>query len=110
MKETMKKEGVGGAIILHEPGFSEFYNCFDPTYSCMNRQKDGSIRIKTNYNGWTQEKKIKDIRNTANYVHHMCHNLGESFIRFKKVDELLKSKFDINHYGMGSSYHNEQNN
>lgn len=32
--DVMKKHDIGGVVVLHTPGFSEFKSYIDPSYSC----------------------------------------------------------------------------
>ncbi|MCP1384860.1 hypothetical protein [Runella salmonicolor] len=69
IKDILQKEDLGGMVVLHTPGYSEYLLNLTPSYSCLKVEKD-QIRVLsklTDYDG-DQKQQIQHQANTANML------------------------------------------
>lgn len=108
IKAILDQYDIAGAVILHTPGFTEYLNKIDPSYSCAKMDGD-AFRIKNTHIKDEEEKK-KFTRDTLNMLHCLSEGAGMVALNLITVSEIADSKFDVNHFGGGHTSNQEQNN
>lgn len=96
IKAILRKHDIAGHITLHTPGFCEYYNRIDPSYSCaffLNNEIRFRSRLK-DHNG-NEEKQKAEITNTINMVDVLSGSLGQNSLNFFRAMEVLKKHFAI---------------
>lgn len=67
IKEILKKHDVAGAVVLHTPGFGEYFFNIHTSYSCAYHYKEDEVRFyskKENFKSpEEQKKKSEDTSN-----------------------------------------------
>jgi hypothetical protein len=103
IKAILKKHDIAGCIILHTPGFSEYLNHIETSYSVA-WHENGGIRVKS------KGRDNKHLTDTVNMIHHFGAISGQQALAFMDLEEMLKSKMDIEHGKGNHSGHDQQNN
>jgi len=93
IKAILKKHDIGGYVLLHTPGFSEYVNEISPSYSCAvwDHSLDGAgitgVRFKAKaaeLPGGEKERNQK-IADTDNFLLHMVTGTASAFKMFDTV-------------------------
>lgn len=111
IKLILKANNVGASIVLHRPGFSEFYLHLNPNYSCVTLDGD-RLRIrakKEDYNGNTTKRDLA-ITNSVNMIQHLADTSGQTSLMMYNVMEQLKKVMDIDSDDGDFTSHTTQNN
>lgn len=112
VKKVLDKYDIAGLVIIHKPGFGEYYLKIDPTYSCAKYDAAGNIRIKakqSDYNGNTVAK-MKAISETANMFKVISDLSDLTSDMVKQISAFVDKETGAEHdEGEGSS-HTTQNN
>ena len=91
IKTILKENDVAGSVVLHTPGYSEFFNFIEPSYSVAKIISNG-IHIKA-------KKDDPRIADTVNMIMHLATLLGQISLEFYDVHETLeKSGIEITHF------------
>ncbi len=114
IKAIMKEYDLGGQIIIHTPGFSEYYQKLDPSYSCAKTEEGIGIKIKAklqeDFDG-DKEAWNKKVSDTYNLFQHLCDVAGPMVMRNIDVLELLDKHDEVIKKDKGGhSSHTTQNN
>ena len=96
---VLRKHDLGGVVVLHTPGMSEFFYDVRPSYSCV--WIDGrAVRVKSlqaDYGGNREAQRL-DQAATANMVRAFAHNLACAEAMFADVavivDRMVKAEHD----------------
>lgn len=103
IKAILKKHDIGASVILHTPGFTEYLNHVDTSYSCLTFEGD-NIRIKTH--GRTHQHKTDSI-NMVSHFAEICTMMGRGYADlFKMISEKVHIEQSPGEHGS----HIEQNN
>lgn len=102
IKAILKKHDIAGSVILHTPGFSEYLNHIEPSYSLM-WFENGRCRIKA-------KKDNKHLADTVNMIHHFGTISGQQALAYMDLEDQLKAQMDIDHGPGNHTDHNQQNN
>jgi hypothetical protein len=90
-------EDVAAMVVLHTPGFSEFFNHIMPSYSCM-KMVDNEIRmvakLKEDFGG-DKDAHQKKVNDTVNMISHFADVGGQNVYVFMQMMDRLKLQFDI---------------
>ena len=88
--EILKEHDVAACVVLHEPGFSEFINFIEPSYSCAKIEGDQlKIRSKaSDYNGDTQ-KRDKALTDTSNMLVLLAETTGTTSLMLYHASDVL---------------------
>jgi hypothetical protein len=103
IKAIVKKYDIGAAVVLHAPGFSEYLNHIETSYSVAKFEPNG-IRFKT------KGRSHEDVRDTVNMINLFGTTMGNMSLVYFDLEDLLKKQMDINHGGLNHSGHTDQNN
>jgi hypothetical protein len=111
IKQVFSKYDLGGIVVIHEPGFSEYLYKIDPSYSAA-KLMDGGVRItaRAEQYGGDKEKRNKAIADTSNLLMHIAQAGGRLVMNTIDVSKQLDAVVDAEHTGGGHSSHTEQNN
>lgn len=103
IKSILKKHDIAGSIVLHTPGFSEYLNHIDTSYSCA-KMESGGIRIRS------KGRPKQDLADTVNMITHFGDTNGMVAMQFFEIKEQLKKHVDIDETDGRHSSHTDQNN
>lgn len=103
IKSILKKHDIAASVVLHAPGFSEYLNYIEPSYSCLKFEGD-NLRIKT------KGRSKEEVTNTVNMITHF----GDTSLRVARnyfdLKEMLRKHMEIDETKGNHSGHTEQNN
>ncbi len=103
IKSILKKHDIAGSIILHAPGFSEYLNHIDTSYSCATLENSG-IRIRS------KGRSKQDLTDTVNMVAHFGDTSGNVALQYFKIKDALSKHMDIEEDDGTHTSHTDQNN
>ena len=103
IKSILKKYDIAGSIVLHTPGFSEYINHIDTSYSCA-KFENGGIRVKS------KGRSKQDLSDTVNMVTHFGEVNGMVAMQYLELKEMLAKKIDIDEDDGRHTSHTDQNN
>lgn len=112
IKNIMDANDIGGIVILHTPGYSEFLNKINPKYSCLFYEKvphpdSGEMvegmRFRAKEEEIGKEARDKKISDTANMLVHLNDISGQIVLQNMQAQELFETKFKIDKGGGGFS-------
>lgn len=115
IKAIVDKYDIGACVMLHTPGFTEYLNKLDPSYSCVLYEMvegERGIRFrarKQDYNG-DIEKRNQVIKDTVNMLDSFCFTAGNICLNFGDILKMLEEKTEIIRTDGGHTSHTEQNN
>lgn len=110
IKAILEEEDLGGFVVIHTPGYSEFVTKINPSYSCATIMPNG-VGIRVNSTGIKDpEEKKQKVTDTANLIIHLADVVGQNAMNLIKVAQTLEQKLDIDKSGPGFSSHSSQNN
>lgn len=81
IRAILKEEDIAGYVVLHEPGHSEYFLGFDPSWSVvqLERDEDGNVgirlRSKLEEYGGDKDRQKRDLEASLNMLHHLEHQL-----------------------------------
>lgn len=113
IKETLRKHDVAALIVLHKPGFGEYYFKVDTTYSCARLdEKTGLMRIKAKAaelpGGAAQREQL--LADTANMFKILCDVGYDTLEMIENVSKVVDKVVDADHDRGSGSSHTAQNN
>lgn len=112
IKKVCSKYDVAALVVLHTPGFSEYMNRLDPSYSCVIQNGD-EIRVRAraneDFNG-DKEARNKKIADTANMFHHLSEIGMRQGLAISEVSKKVNEIVNAEHFGGGHSSNTQQNN
>lgn len=110
IKAVLKKNDIAGFVVLHTPGFSEYLNHLDTSYSCAKLDNDGLFfKIVTADVGVEKAKSL--ATNTLNLCRHFSEIIPRYCLMYVDSYKMLNKKLcgqDLP--GGGHSDHRAQNN
>jgi hypothetical protein len=111
IKEILVENDIAGAVVIQEPGFSEYAVHFRPSWSCL-EWEDNQVRFKAKLEdfGGDREKRDKTIADTLNMIHHLGESSGIVSKQMVSLENFLKTRIKFDHFGGGHSSHTAQNN
>lgn len=109
IKTILKENDIAGVVCLHTPGFSEYVNHLETSYSCAKVETDG-VRLKLNSNELGIEKASQIASDTYNMITHLNEHLKSHSFMYNNAYLLLKDKFNGKEGRGYHSSHNHQNN
>lgn len=113
IKAVLKKHDIAAFILLHTPGFTEYLNKLDPTYSCAFLTADGEMRVRLKQaelpGGRDEAKKIaEDTYNMVTLLTDMLVIHAGGYMQFQ--DMLKKHWGGYNDGDATHTSHETQNN
>jgi len=109
IKNILKKHDIGGFLVIHTPGHSEFLNQVSPSYSCAFIE-NGAIRVKLKTAEVGKEKARQLALDTLNMVSCLAKNTAEHAILYMELEKMLKEKWSGEDFPGERSSHEQQNN
>lgn len=112
IKSIMNDNDIGGFVVLHSPGNSEYFTKVDPSYSCAKFEGD-NLRVRAKLQEDFQGNKKawhKKVTDTVNLFQHIEDVAGIHFINFSAVIKQLEKQIEIDSTKGGHSSHTTQNN
>ena len=110
IKAIIEKHDIAAMVILHTPGFTEYLNKIDPSYSCAKVAHNGSgieVRLKGAEVG--KEKARQLATDTFNLVTLMADTLAPTAMMYMQAQEFLKAKWGGTEGPGTHTSHAEQN-
>lgn len=96
----LKKHDLGGVVVLHTPGMTEFFYDITPSYSCVwIDEKAQMVRIRsmaTDYGG-DREAQARDRAATANMMHGFADSLANAAGMFGSIAPLIDELVGAEH-------------
>lgn len=112
IKDILNKHDIAGFVVLHTPGFSEFMNKVDPSYSILKLENQRvQFNAHSKHFGGDKEKRDIAAAATKNMIGHFMDVSAKQFMRYHEIDKRIievYGKWDDTE-GTGTS-HEQQNN
>jgi hypothetical protein len=112
IKEVLKEHDIAGFVVIHTPGFSEFLNKIDTSYSILSLTGDSmQFKAHSKHFGGDKNKRDRAAADTRNMITHFLEVAGKQFMMY---DEIAKRVDDT--YGKwdetdgSETSHTQQNN
>lgn len=111
IKAILKEYDIAGSVVLHTPGFSEYFLKINPSYSCAKQEGDG-LRIVAKLSDFNGDKQARDkkLEDTVNMISHLADTNGATSLQMYNVMDELKKHLDIDSDKGNFSSHTTQNN
>lgn len=111
IKAILSKHDIGAMVILHTPGYSEFLNKLNPTYSCIIQDGD-HIRFKSKLADYGGDKKAweKKTTDSLNLLQCVVETGGMILLPLIDFTEKLEKALDAESNGGNFTSHTSQNN
>lgn len=103
IKSILKKYDIAGSIVLHTPGFSEYLNHIDTSYSCA-KMENGGIRIRS------KGRPKQHLADTVNMITHFSETSGMVAMQYFQIKDMLSKHIDIDETDGTHTSHTDQNN
>lgn len=110
IKTILKQNDIAGFVVIHTPGFTEYLNHLETSYSCANVKNDEGIRIKLNSKEVGEERAPQIAADTYNMISHMTHHLMAHSMMYNSAYKILKQQWGGIDYPGNHTSHNQQNN
>lgn len=112
IKRIIKGADIAAVVVLHTPGFSEYFYEISPSYSCASFQGN-EIRVraklvedfKGNKEAWTLM-----VTNTSNMLNLLARTTGQVCMNLSQISKVVDAKVQADHTDGGHTGHNQQNN
>lgn len=109
IKEIMRESDIAGFVVLHTPGFSEYINQVETSYSCA-KLEGNEMRFKINSKEVGKEKARELARDTLNMLSHIARAMVLHGMSYVDAEKLLNDKFGGEDLPGTETSHIEQNN
>ncbi len=109
IKNILKENDIAGFVVLHTPGFSEYLNHFETSYSCA-KLVDGDVMLKINSKEIGIDKARIIARDSLNMMTHLAKATGEHAMLYINAEKILKDKFGGEDLPGEETSHIQQNN
>jgi hypothetical protein len=113
IKAVLSKHDIAGMIILHTPGFVEYLNKINPSYSIL-KIKDGegfAFNAHSKHFGGDKEKRDKAAADTRNMIELFEEFSGKQFMMYNEIAKKVDEKFGKwDHEDGNETSHTQQNN
>lgn len=98
IKAIIAKHDISGHVILHEPGFSEYFFAIEPSWSLLKIEKNG-IRIRSKLEDFAGNKDAqkKASENTVSLIRHFIDDMVRDTKLFEQIYKMLSKHWDITH-------------
>jgi len=109
IKEILKQNDIAAFVVLHTPGYSEYVNHLQTSYSCAIITPEG-MRLKLNQKEIGKEKAIELANGTFNMITHLKDVIALNAVLYIDCEKLLKEKWNSSSTDGEHTSHNQQNN
>lgn len=103
IKQVLGRYDIAGSVVLHTPGFSEYLNHINTSYSCA-KLESGGIRVRSK--GRTRQ----DLSDTVNMITHFGEVSAMVALQFLELKDELAKHMDIDETNGNHTSHTDQNN
>lgn len=111
IKTIINRQDIAAFILLHSPGYTEYYNKVNPSYSCALIEGDQlRVRIKQSELPGGKEQAQKLAEGTYNMITLMTDMLVQHAHGYLQLQESLKDKWGGEEGPGNQSSHSQQNN
>ncbi len=93
IKNILEENDIAGFVVLHTPGFSEYLNHVQTSYSCATITPDG-VRLRLKEAEVGKEKAKFLAENTYNMITHLTEVITVSATLYIECHDLLKTKLN----------------
>lgn len=112
IKEILKEHDIAGFIILHTPGFTEYLNKINPSYSCAYMDDlEGGMRVKLKAadlpGGKAEAKKFAE--DTWDMVVNMTEMIVVHADGYMRFEDMLRKHWGGESGGSTHTSHSSQN-
>lgn len=109
IKSILKEHDIAGFVVLHTPGFSEYVNHLDTSYSCASITTEGiKFRLKQSEVGKEKAKELAE--GTYNMIAHFSDVIGPYALMYMNGHDAFKEMWDGKDFPGSHSSHEEQMN
>lgn len=111
IKTVLKEHDIAGVVVIHTPGFSEYLNHLDTSYSCAHVSPDGgkiTVRLKRSEVGQAKAKQLAE--DTYNMIVHLSRVTVGNAAVYIDCYELLKDRWGGEEEDGTHTGHTDQNN
>jgi len=99
IKEILNKHNVAGAVVLHTPGFGEYFFHLHTSYSCAYRYEEDQVRFyskKADFKSVEEQKKKSE--DTSNMLMILTNCTATNFMHLKTMHEAFDEMTGAVHY------------
>lgn len=109
IKTILKENDIAGVVLLHTPGFSEYFNHLTTTYSCV-EVLDNGLKLSLNSEEVGRERALEIANGTFNMMTHFNDHLGVHHRMYADIHRMLKDKWNGTESSGGHTSVQQQNN
>lgn len=109
IKSILKENDIAGFVVLHTPGYSEYLNHVQTSYSCATVLPEG-VRLRLKESEIGKEKAMQLADGTFNMIAHLTNAIAANAEMYITCHEQLKKKWNGSSSDGGHTSHNQQNN
>lgn len=109
IKTIMADNDIAGFVVLHTPGFSEYLNHVQTSYSCATVMPEG-IRLRLSEKEVGKERAHELADGTYNMITHLTKGIATNAELYIHCHEQLKKKWGGSSDGGTHTSHSQQNN
>jgi hypothetical protein len=109
IKTILKENDISGFVVLHTPGFSEWLNHLETSYSCAKVCPEG-VRLKIKESEVGREKAQQLASDTYNQIYHLTKHILKGAKYYMDVEDYLNKHYKVDFDDGGESSHQQQNN
>lgn len=111
IKQIINENDLAAHVVLHTPGFSEYFLKIDPTYAAIEHSSNAVvIKGKKMHWGSTGERDIK-VANTCNMLMHLTKNAAHTFMMLDPISQQADQVYETEYLkDGGDTSHEQQNN
>lgn len=109
IKAILTKNDIAGFVVIHTPGFSEYLNHVQTSYSCAT-VLPGGIRLQLKQSEIGKEKAMFLADGTFNMITHLTKAIAANAELYIECHEKLKTKWNGSSEDGGHTSHQQQNN
>lgn len=110
IKDLLKENDVAGFVVLHTPGYSEYLNHLNASYSCAKIESNEGIRFKLLSKEVGRERAKQIANDTYNMITHFADTIAMNASHYIDAHELLKKQWGGEEFRGGHTSHDQQNN
>lgn len=100
IKKLMKENDVAGFVVLHTPGFSEYFIHLIPSYSAAewdSKLNGFKIKGKLEYYDGDRVARDKKLADTLNMFHHMSKVTGQMALNLMNTSKHADEAWNAEH-------------
>lgn len=110
IKDIIKKYDVGAMVVLHKPGFAEYYHNISPSYSCASFSgNELKMNMKLEHYNGDKKKRELFVQQTLNMFKLLSQTGGKLALTLSSASKHLDEKFGATHVQLDNTSHDQQN-